>query len=133
MLPIGHTTQAETFRPGLVLAPSRLGKRDAEEKKKYAKFYRVYSDFKSIRDSFLAEIRKLQQSARLLVTSRHISSIEKVFGEAPRVEIFASDQDIRKYIECRIKRESQLVRYVRAAPDLQEAIASTVVRKAKGM
>jgi hypothetical protein len=85
------------------------------------------------RYSFLAEIRKLQSSIHLLVTSRHIASIKREFEEAARVEIRASDIDIRRYLENRIKREHGLVRHVKVDSALQEAIINTIVKKAKGM
>lgn len=88
---------------------------------------------KGTRDSFLAEIRKLEQSTHLLVTSRHISSIEREFETASRLEIRATDEDVRRYVEGRINSEVRLKRHVKAAPDLESSITSTVVQKAKGM
>ena len=87
----------------------------------------------STRDSFLAEIRKLQSNIHLLVTSRHISTIEREFKRAAHVEIRASDEDIRRYLEGRIEREGRLVRHVEADPALQETIINTIVEKAEGM
>ncbi|KAI9774757.1 MAG: hypothetical protein M1839_001624 [Geoglossum umbratile] len=83
--------------------------------------------------SFLTEIRKLQPTVHLLVTSRHIASIEREFEKAARVEIRASDIDIRRYLEDRIKQEHGLVRHVKTDSALQEAIINTIVEKAKGM
>jgi ankyrin repeat domain-containing protein 50 len=86
-----------------------------------------------IRDSFLAEIRKLQPTIRLLITSRHIQTIEREFEKAARVEIRASDEDVRRYLERRIESEGRLVRLVKADPVLQTIIANTIVENAKGM
>ncbi|KAI9767661.1 MAG: hypothetical protein M1840_005532 [Geoglossum simile] len=88
---------------------------------------------KGVRESFLAEIHKLQPSIYLFVTSRHISTIERMFEEAAHVEIRASDKDVRMYLEGRIKREGRLARNVRADPSLKEKIIYTIVEKAKGM
>ncbi|KAH0541245.1 hypothetical protein FGG08_004250 [Glutinoglossum americanum] len=85
------------------------------------------------RDSFITQIRKLQPNINLFVTSRHISTIEREFEKAPRVEIRASDGDIKTYIQSRIKRERRLLRHVKADSGLQEAIVNTIVEKAKGM
>ncbi|KAI9770214.1 MAG: hypothetical protein M1839_003242 [Geoglossum umbratile] len=85
------------------------------------------------RDSFLAEIKKLQPSVRLLVTSRYIPTIEYEFEKAARVEIRASDEDVRRYLEGRIERERRSVRHVRADLALQKTIIDTIVEKAKGM
>jgi hypothetical protein len=49
------------------------------------------------------------------------------------MEISASNEDIRKYLEGWILRESRLVRHIGADSTLKEAIISTIVKKAKGM
>jgi len=91
------------------------------------------SESSGIRTSLLTEIRKLPSSIHLLVTSRHSLTIEREFEKAGRLEIRASDEDIRRYLEYRIKTEHQLVRLVKTYPVLQENIISIVVEKAKGM
>ena len=88
---------------------------------------------KGTRDSFLAEIRKLQPSIHLLVTSRHIPTIECEFEKAAQVEIRARDEDVRRYLERRIKREHRLISLVKVDLALQETIINTIVEKAKGM
>jgi hypothetical protein len=85
------------------------------------------------RDSFVAEIRKLQPTTHLLITSRHISTIEREFEKAAQVEIRASDKDVRIYLEGRIESEGRLVRLVKADAALQATIANTIVENAKGM
>jgi ankyrin repeat domain-containing protein 50 len=87
----------------------------------------------STRDSFLVEIQKLQPSIHLLVTSRHNITIEPEFKRAARVEIRASDEDVKKYLKDRIESERQLVRQVRKNPALQETVISTIMENAKGM
>ncbi|KAH0543124.1 hypothetical protein FGG08_002550 [Glutinoglossum americanum] len=84
------------------------------------------------RDGFLTEIQKLP-NIHLLVTSRHIPSIERVFGKAARMEVQASNGDVRRYLECRIMRDHRLVRRIEADPALQEAIINAIIEKAKGM
>ena len=86
-----------------------------------------------VRMSFLKEIQKLAPSIHLLVTSRHSSVIEREFEKAGHLEIRASDEDVRRYLECRIKMEHQLIRLVKTHPALQGNIISTIVEKAKGM
>jgi NACHT domain len=85
------------------------------------------------RNSFLAEIKKLQPSIHLLVTSRHISTIEHEFKDVACVEIRASDTDVRRYVDSRIRVETRLARLIKANPTLQENISSTIVKKAQGM
>jgi hypothetical protein len=85
------------------------------------------------RESFLSEIRKLQPTIHLLITSRHILAIEREFEHAAQVEICASSEDVKKYLKYRIESEGRLVRLVKADPALQAAIVNTIVENAKGM
>ena len=84
------------------------------------------------RESLIAEIQKLQPSIHLLVTSRHIASIEREFEKAARLEILANDEDVRRYLEGRIE-SGRLKLHVRADPTLRDVIISTLVEKARGM
>ncbi|KAI9774337.1 MAG: hypothetical protein M1840_004231 [Geoglossum simile] len=85
------------------------------------------------RATFLAEIRKLQPNIHLLVTSRHIPTIEREFGSAAHIEIRASDRDIRRYLESRIRGGSRLARNVEGDPALQELIVNAITERADGM
>ncbi|KAH0536690.1 hypothetical protein FGG08_006456 [Glutinoglossum americanum] len=88
---------------------------------------------KRTRDNFLVEVRKLQPRIHLLVTSRHVSTIEREFEKSARVEIRASDEDVKRYLEGRVKTEGRLVRHVKADPALQDTIVNTIAEKAKGI
>ena len=85
------------------------------------------------RDSFIGEIRKLQLNTHLLVTSRPVLTIEREFEEAARLEIRASDEDVRRYLDSRINSEGRLLRLVKSDSVLQAAITDTIVENAKGM
>jgi ankyrin repeat domain-containing protein 50 len=87
----------------------------------------------STRDIFIAEIRKLQTIIHLLITSRYILTIEREFEKVAQVEICASDEDVRRYLECRIKSEDRLMRLIKADLALQATITNTIVENAKGM
>ena len=91
------------------------------------------SESNGTRDSFLTEIRKLQPNVNLLVTSRHISTIEREFEKQARVEIRASDDDARRYLESRVERERRLQCLIGEDLGLQGTIVNTIVEKAKGM
>jgi hypothetical protein len=91
------------------------------------------SESNGTRDGFLAEIRKLLPSIRLFITSRQIPAIESEFKKAARLEIRASDGDVKKYLQGRIGRERRLADFVKADPVLQDAILTTIVENAKGM
>lgn len=85
------------------------------------------------RMNFLTKIRRLLPDVHLLITSRHIPSIERELERAAHVEIRASNEDVARYLGGRIGREHRLVRHVRADPALQKTIINTIVEKAKGM
>jgi ankyrin repeat domain-containing protein 50 len=85
------------------------------------------------RDALVAEIRKLPPIIHLLITSRHISTIEREFDKVARVEIRASDKDVRRYIESQIKGDRQLTRHIQKDPALQGTIVNTIIEKTKGM
>lgn len=85
------------------------------------------------RDSFMTEIRSLQPFVYLLVTSRHMTSIENELGKGVCMEIRASDYDVGQYLEGRIQKEGRLSRLLRADRDLQEIITKSIVDNAKGM
>jgi hypothetical protein len=83
------------------------------------------------RDAFLAEVRQLLPTACLLVTSRHIATIENDFQDAARIEIRARDGDMRAYIDARIQKEKRLKLCLHKNPDLR--LADIIVEKAQGM
>jgi ankyrin repeat domain-containing protein 50 len=86
----------------------------------------------STRESFLAEIQKLRRNTYLFITSRHLS-IERDFEDAAQVDIRASDEDVRRYLEDRIKKEHRLARCIGADLTLQETIIDTIIQKARGV
>ena len=84
-----------------------------------------------IREQFMIEVEKLLPSVSLLVTSRDIPDMEWKFRGAARLDIYASDGDIRRYLESRIKRE--LAGFSENGTTLQSDILVTIVEKAQGM
>ena len=91
------------------------------------------SESNGTRDSFLVEVRKLQPAVHLFVTSRHTGSIGREFETVSRLEIYARDADVRKYLEHRIANEPQLLRHTKKDPTLRETIINSLLEKAKGM
>jgi hypothetical protein len=85
------------------------------------------------RESFLAEIRKLQTNIHLLITSRHISTIEREFEKVAQVGIQASGEDIRRYLEGWIESGGRLVCLIKVDLALQATIVNIIVENAKGM
>ena len=84
------------------------------------------------RQRFLAGLFNLHAKcgANLFVTSRPISSIEKEFKGNPMLEIRASDEDVRIYLEGHMFR---LPGFVVRSPDLQEEIKTDIVKAVNGM
>lgn len=84
------------------------------------------------RRRFLTEIFNLQNHTQtsLFVTSRTILEIKKEFEGCISLEIRASDEDVRKYIDCHI---SRLPSFVRSDLKLQEESKATITRAVHGM
>jgi len=84
------------------------------------------------REKFLSVLFDLQAKTRinLFATSRHIPAIMESFEGSISLEVHASDEDIRKYVESFI---SQLPMCVSRSPDLQEEIKSGIVNAVDGM
>ncbi|KAH0565067.1 hypothetical protein GP486_001549 [Trichoglossum hirsutum] len=83
-------------------------------------------------DSFLSMIFDLQGKcgANLFATSRFVPEITEKFKRSKLVEIRASNEDVRRYLDGHM---SQLAAYLRRSPDLQEEIKTEIVKEADGM
>ena len=91
------------------------------------------NEINGTRNGLIAELLSLPPNANLLVTSRHVLSIEDKLNQSPPLEIRASDTDVRIYLEDRIQKESRLKRHVQADPNLRNSIVDTIVKKVQGM
>ena len=93
------------------------------------------SEESKTRSNLLRNLRSLSGNVRLLITSRNLptSEIEFDFDRENRIEIRASDEDVRCYVEARISSEPQLVRHVEIEPTLRNLITETIVSKVEGM
>jgi hypothetical protein len=91
------------------------------------------SEENRIREHFLAEVQKLSPMVRLLFTSRHMPDIERKFEGAAQLEIRASDEDVKRYLESRIESQLPLANYVRTDPTLRSDILDTIIKRAHGM
>lgn len=86
-----------------------------------------------LRDTFLAELKKLPSSVHLLVTSRPDSSIESNLPDPKRLDISAHDDDVRQHLAARIANNSLLKSHIAADASLEDTIISKVTEKAGGM
>jgi hypothetical protein len=84
------------------------------------------------RQQFLSALFSLQAKcgANLFTTSRHIASIEKEFEGNVKMEIRASEEDVRRYLDGHMFR---LPGYVVQSLELQEEIKANIVQAVDGM
>lgn len=92
-----------------------------------------YIEGDGTRDTLLKGLRNLHLDIKLLVTSRHIPTIEREFKNDKRLDIRASDKDVERYLEYRISSNQQLTSHVKKDPSLKDTIVATIVRNAQGM
>ena len=81
----------------------------------------------------LDELQDLSPVPYLLVTSRHIPTIEKRLGEASFLEIEAKEEDVRVFLEAWLDQQDLCVRLIKADPLLRELILNTILGKSQGM
>jgi len=84
------------------------------------------------RTRFLSEISSLQAKCAVnhFATSRPIPEIKEGFKESILLEIRASEDDVRRYLNGHI---FQLPGFVRRSLELQEEIKSEIIRSVDGM
>jgi hypothetical protein len=92
-----------------------------------------YAEDDGTRDTLLAEIRKLQPDIHLLVTSRWIPNIEREFEGSSRLEIRASNEDVKRYLKGRIMKAARLQRLVKENPTLYDEIINTIAKNSREM
>ena len=91
------------------------------------------SETHSNRESFMIELLKLPANTRLLVTSRHVASIESKIKGDSYVEIRADDSDVKSFLQNYLGQHRELAALLRNKDYLQDEIVDTVVSKSKGM
>ena len=109
-----------------------------KETDKYKKLYVIIDALDECTDDFSREtlveqIRGLQPKANLMVTSRVLDSIARIFAGAPVLEISASPADVRAYVAGRVSRGGQLSRHVKTDLMLFKDIEQSVAENAQGM
>ena len=91
-----------------------------------------FSDASNARHHLIAELRNLPKT-RLLITSRQIPSIENQFKNDYRVEVRASDEDVRAFIESEIAHQYQLLELLGGQNHLRGILVESLVEETKGM
>jgi hypothetical protein len=84
------------------------------------------------RRQFLAKLRDLQalRDIRLLATSRFIPDIEDAFTEAPRLEVRASREDVKRFV---VGQAYRLPACIQRSPMLQEMVQEQIANAGDGM
>jgi len=90
-------------------------------------------DNNETRTMLLNNLLKLPTTTSLMVTSRHVSSIELQLDQPCCLEIRASDIDMRIYLERQIQRKERLRKHTQKDSSLVEVILEEVVKAAQGM
>lgn len=91
------------------------------------------SEANGTRKDLLVEVQRLKPAVNILITSRDIPSIERMLQDAARIEIRASDEDIKNYVEDRISGSERIASYIKKSPDLENQILKNVSERANGM
>ncbi len=86
----------------------------------------------AILNGFIRPLTKLPD-IRILVTSRDLPYIERCFASSQRLEIRASEVDIRSYVQDRIEEEVELADFINEDDTLHERIVGTLVQRSCGM
>jgi predicted ATPase len=86
----------------------------------------------SCRAKLVLQLSQIQTKcgANLFATSRFIPDITERFEREAWLEIRASEQDIKRYVDGHI---DELPRFVRRDPELQEEISSKIIKATDGM
>jgi hypothetical protein len=85
------------------------------------------------RSTLIKELLRMPKTVSLMVTSRHVPSIESQLDGSQKLEICATDADIRVFLGERILSSPRLRGHIRTAPELKDMILDTIILKAKGM
>ena len=91
------------------------------------------SEIDDARGNLLLELQALEPQVSLMVTSRDIPSLHQHLENATRVEIRASDEDVRTYVRQRIAGNTRLKGFVAKNSDLETNIEESVANNARGM
>ncbi|KAL8648358.1 MAG: hypothetical protein Q9210_005039 [Variospora velana] len=85
------------------------------------------------RAAFISGLRGLLPKVRLMVTSRNIPSIERMFRSDLHLQIRATDQDVKLFIESHIDQQAELSDLLEDHEDVRSMISAKVVEKSNGM
>jgi hypothetical protein len=84
---------------------------------------------------FLSMIQPLQDaSVKTFITSRpNLENIKTQLDQFPQVEIVATESDIRRYLEERVKTNPVFMKRITSSLGLEEKFVNTIASRASGM
>ena len=85
------------------------------------------------REPLIKGIQSLSNTVKLMVTSRPLPLIETISGGAISMQISASEDDVRAYIQNRMKQERRLMIVIGAGGELQQSIVDKICGNVQGM
>ena len=86
-----------------------------------------------VRNDIVLGLKALPDTTRILITTRPIHEITRLFPGSPKLEIRATEFDLTKYITTRIANNPRLARHVQSNTTLEQEICTQVILKADGM
>ncbi|KAF7364328.1 ANK-REP-REGION domain-containing protein [Mycena sanguinolenta] len=86
-----------------------------------------------LRNVLLHRLSLLGPSVSLMLTSRPHIDIKFAISNFEIIEIRAAEHDIREYLEGQIRKSQRLSRHVRSAPDIRQALETSIVEGSDGM
>ncbi|KAF7905376.1 uncharacterized protein EAF01_005897 [Botrytis porri] len=88
---------------------------------------------KKTRTNLIRQLQNLPSNVHLLLTSRRLGDIEEKLSDYPHLNIQASDDDVRAYLEARIDMEENILKFCKKDPTLRKTIVGKIAEKAHGM
>jgi hypothetical protein len=86
-----------------------------------------------LRHKLLKYLVGFQPKLNLLLTSRPHVEPETYFPNTPSLEIRATGEDIRRYVEAQIQDSPRLIKHVQSHPELRQEIETTIISNVDGM
>ncbi|KAL8983073.1 MAG: hypothetical protein Q9205_002581 [Flavoplaca limonia] len=86
-----------------------------------------------VRNVVVSGLKALPDTIRILITTRPIHEITRLFPGSTKLEIRATGFDLTKYITTRIANNPRLARHVQSNTTLEQEICTRVILKADGI
>jgi hypothetical protein len=86
-----------------------------------------------LRHLLLDHLAALSPTVNLMITSRPHINLEAAFPHILRLEIRATEGDIRRYVDTQIMRSPRLSKHARTRPELTNEIQSEIISNVQGM